>query len=262
MAQEQTLNDLPPAGGKWLEAHHRAKLPERRAFCQRLAALQPSRVLDVGCGTGLWLDLLNELLPPDCEFIGLDYSEASIAEASQRAETWSRQASFKRVDLNAPPFTLPDADLTLMFNVSSYIGQLDPLLDTLARRPGHVVIRQYDGGGMRFGPMSLDDRVLIESSLRVAMTESLEFRHYDLDRLYAGIERAPFTQRDLSFALFEGSSPFPDEFADYFTGTMSWMLDCLPAPAGECLQSWWTARKRDPGLPTYFTEVDLCAILS
>jgi hypothetical protein len=216
----------------------------------------------VGCGTGLWLDVLNGILPPDCEFIGLDSNESSLAEASQRAETWPRQAGFQQVDLDAPPFTLPDADLTLMFNVSSYLGQLDHLLDSLARRPGHVVVRQYDGRGMRFGPMSSDDRVLIESSLRVAMAESHEFRHYDLDRLYASIERAPFTQRDFSFELFERSSPFPDEFTDYFAGTMSWMLDCLSAPASECLRSWWSARQRDPSLPAYFIEVDLCATLS
>jgi hypothetical protein len=43
---------------------------------------------------------------------------------------------------------------------------------------------------------------------------------------------------------------------------MSWMLESLPAPAGERLRSWWSARQQDPSLPTYFIEVDLCATFS
>jgi SAM-dependent methyltransferase len=262
MSDEEDLSSLPGAASAWLEAHHRAKLPERRAFCQRLAALRPSSVLDLGCGTGLWLDELNKVLPQDCEFIGMDSKESSLAEATERAKRWSRRSSFQQVDLNATPLTLPHADLTLLFNVSSYLRRLDHLIVTLARRPGNVVIRQYDGAAMRFGPMSVDDRVLIETSLRHSMRKYPEYWHYDLDRLYTAIEQAPFTRRKFSLEVFTRSSPFPDQFADYLSGTMSWILESLSDPARNCLQSWWASRQRDPSLPTYFIEVDLCAMLS
>lgn len=256
----QDLCSGPPAAGRWLEAHHRAKLPERRAFCQRLAALRPSSVLDVGCGTGLWFDELNRVLPDDCEFIGMDSNESSLVEARERAGDWSRRSSFHQVDLNLAPGDLPEADLTLLFNVSSYVDRLDELLVPLALRPGCLAVRQYDGAGMRFGPMSPDDRVLIQASLREAMNER-GFRHYDLDRLYATIGRAPFTHREVSFESFVRTHPFPEGFADYFAGTMSWLSEYLSGPARERLHSWWSARREDPGLATYFVEVDLCAIL-
>ncbi len=255
-------NILPPAGSGWLDAHHRAKLPERRAYCRRLAALHPSRILDVGCATGLWLDELDALLPEDCEFIGMDCDESALAEAAHRAKGWSRRSSFRQVDLNAPSLALPEADLTLLFNVSSYIASLDPLLDLLASRPGHVAVRQYDGATLRFGPMVPEDRAIIEASHRIEVRKHCDLRHYDLDRLYATIERAPFTCRDISFELFSRSSPFPREFADYLSGTMWWTLNYLSDSAGRLLRSWWEDRQLDPTLPTYFAEVDLCAILS
>ena len=252
---------LPPVGSEWLVAHHRAKLPERRAFCARLAALKPSRVLDVGCATGLWLDELDKLLPDDCEFIGLDSDKVALAEAKQRASAWSRLASFRYHDLNQPQNDLPEADLTLLFNVSLYVDRLDHLLERLAHRDGYVAIRQYDGGTLRFGPLAEDDRATIETSLHGATDLQDEFRHYDLDRLFDAITRAPFRQRDISFELFFRSTPFPAEFTHYLAGTMWWMRKYLSDEAGERLEGWWGERRRNPSLPSYFTEVDLCALL-
>lgn len=252
----------PPAGSGWLDAHHRAKLSERRAFCQRLTALRPSRVLDLGCATGLWLEELNEVLPGDCEFIGMDSDEAALAKAAQRAEDWSRSHTFLPIDLNAPELSLPDADLTLLFNVSSYVADLDQLLELVAQGSGHVVVRQYDGAALRFGPMDPNDRAIIEAAMRAAMAESSELRHYDLDRLYAAIERGPFTKREFSFELYERTSPLPDDFEDYLAGTVWWIQKHLSGPAGKLLRAWWDERKAEPTCPTYFTEVDLIAMLS
>jgi ubiquinone/menaquinone biosynthesis C-methylase UbiE len=111
----------PLANAKWLEAHHRAKLPERTAFARRLAALSPRRIVDLGCATGLWLGLLNEVLPADCEFIGIDGDEQALDSALQRAESWQRQFSFLKLDLEADAADIPAADLTLAFNIFSYI---------------------------------------------------------------------------------------------------------------------------------------------
>jgi len=62
----------PLADANWLEIHHRAKLPERIKFAQKLATYNPKKIVDLGCASGLWLELLNQILPNDCEFIGID----------------------------------------------------------------------------------------------------------------------------------------------------------------------------------------------
>lgn len=253
---------LPPVGSEWLAAHHRAKLPERRAFCQLLAAFKPSRVLDIGCATGLWLDELDKCLPGNCDFIGLDSDEAALAEARERASAWSRPSSFRHHDLNQPSTDLPKADLTLLANVSPYVDRLDHLLELLARRGGYVAIRQYDGRTLRFGPMAEDDRVVIEASLHDGSDQRGGFSHYDLDRLYEAVGRAPFREQNISFELFSRCAPFPAEVAHYFAGTVWWTQKYLSDEASERLENWWSQRQQDPLLPTYFTEVDLCAVLA
>jgi SAM-dependent methyltransferase len=237
-------------------------LPERRAFSRRLAGLEPSRVLDLGCATGLWLDELDKVLPGECEFIGLDSDQEALAEAIQRAQAWARPASFEKVDLETLGPELPEADLTLLFNLSPYLSSLDELLLCLAARPGHVAIRQYDGAALRFGPMPTEDRAMIEESLRAAVLRSGQFRHYDLDRVFAAIERAPFRTRDVSFELFARTSPFPPEFGDYYASMLDWTLGYLSEAAAERLRSWQAERNANPKLPAYFLEFDLTAVLS
>ena len=59
MISQENSTGRPLADAKWLENHHRAKLPERTAFAKKLAKLNPKNIVDLGCATGLWLELLD-----------------------------------------------------------------------------------------------------------------------------------------------------------------------------------------------------------
>lgn len=252
----------PLAAGDWLAAHHRAKLSERQAFCRRLAALDPVRVVDLGCATGLWMEELNKVLPSKCEFVGLDSDSDALAEAEARSVDWDRRVTFEQVDITGSEYSPPSADLTLMFNVSSYLPDVDRLLCSLAEQSLYVAIRQYDGAALRFGPMDDADRGLIEQSLRAAISGSEQIRHYDLDRLFDSIHRAPFKSVDVEFELFQRLSPFPEEFMDYYTGTLEWTVDLLSDTAAGRLRGWMNQRHQEPHRASYFVEVDLVGLLS
>jgi SAM-dependent methyltransferase len=252
----------PLAGDRWLEAHHRAKLHERRAFCDRLAALRPTSVLDLGCATGLWLQELHRVLPSECAFIGVDSDTDALAEAQERAAGWSRAARFEAIDLDDPDRQLPQCDLALMFNLSSYLAEPDRLLTRLARRGSAVAVRQYDGAALRFGPMPDDDRELIQTSLRASLGASTQFSHFDLDRMFEALHRAPFRNREIGFETFARTSPFPPDFLDYYNNTLGWTLGYLSDVARERLGAWRDIRLVDPANPSYFYEVDLTAVLS
>jgi SAM-dependent methyltransferase len=262
VAQQRNPSGRPLADFDWLEAHHRAKLPERRAFCARLAALNPSSVLDLGCATGLWLDELDAILPDGCRFIGVDSDSDALAEAERRASGWTRPARFEQMNLGDPSTAIPDADLTLLFNVSSYIADIDALLDRFAKGPGTLAVRQYDGAALRFGPMATRTRAAIDRALFAGVGVSGEFRHYDLDRLFTAIQLAPFTSRDIDFELFQRSTPFPEDFLDYYAGTLSWTEDHVSEAARAQLSAWRRDHAEDPSQPAYFIEVDLTAVLS
>ena len=99
MSSQENSSGKPLADTTWLEKHHRAKIPERQAFAKRLATLNPKRIVDLGCATGLWLELLNQTLPNNCEFIGIDTDENSLDIAAKRSKSWDRKSSFLQLNL-------------------------------------------------------------------------------------------------------------------------------------------------------------------
>lgn len=248
------------SSAEWLEAHHRAKLPERKAFAERLAAHRPKRLVDLGCGVGLWLELLNDLLPSDCEFIGIDADDDVLDQAAARTYDCDRSVTFERVDLNSELDAIPPADITLAFNLFSFVDDPARLIGGIAANGSSLAIRQYDGAAIRFGPMDPDLRNSIESSLLASFASSGEPRHYDLDRLMQSLATSPFAKRETQFELFARAAPFPEDFLAYYTGMMSWTLSRLSNGAGDKFRSWLEAEGASAG--RYFFEVDLVAVLS
>lgn len=91
MYSEENSSGKPLANSSWLLNHHRAKLPERTAFAKKLAELHPKKIVDLGCATGLWLELLNEFISSECEFVGIDSDIESLEMAISRSSAWSRK---------------------------------------------------------------------------------------------------------------------------------------------------------------------------
>ena len=253
----------PLSSAAWLEAHHRAKLIERTRFAERLAKYEPTRVVDLGCASGLWLELLDAHLPPGCELVGVDSDSEALAAASLRSERWTHKAAFELCDVQLDPRSVPSADLTLVFNLFSYLDDPGELLAALASGPdrGIVSVRQYDGGALRFGPMDVSDRALIEGSLRASVGSSEQFRHYDMDRAFELLYRSPFDIKTVEFELFERISPYPSEFLDYYDGSIRWTLDHVSEGARAVLLRWMDAHDTAAD-GAYFFEVDLASVLS
>lgn len=86
-------------------ARSRVKWLSHRLGQQRVA---PKRVMDFGCGTGMSLSLLADILGAE-QVIGLDTSEESLAVARESV------ASRSSVGVDAPANYLPRQDLDLVF---------------------------------------------------------------------------------------------------------------------------------------------------
>jgi SAM-dependent methyltransferase len=262
---ENTLENStgkPLADTNWLASHHKAKLPERIAFAKRLATLKPKSVVDLGCASGLWLEVLNQNFPTECEFIGIDSDEELLNMAIQRSNSWQRKTSFIQLDLEYEAFRIPPCDLTLAFNIFSYIKDLDSFINTLSQRTprGTLAIRQYDGASIRFGPMPTSKRQEIEIDIRVATESSLRFYHYDLDRTFDVLRHSPYQHCSYEFELFERSGPFSTDLLSYYKKTLLWTCQFLSEKSADYLRTWIDA---DPlMLNRYIYEVDLVALLS
>ncbi len=95
----------PLSSFNWLSAHHRAKLPERTTFAQVLSQLKPDSIVDLGCGAGLWLSLLDKCMPSTCDFIGIDVDECALEIAQEQASSWQRNTTFLKLDFEREPET-------------------------------------------------------------------------------------------------------------------------------------------------------------
>ena len=262
MCSQENSSGKPLANSDWLLNHHLAKIPERTAFAQRLCALHPKRIIDLGCATGLWLELLNSLLPLDCEFIGIDSDIQSLETAISRSKSWKRETSFMQLDREKDIKSVPSADLILAFNIFPYIKDLDSFLSGLHAKTsnGTLAVRQYDGASIRFGPMPTAIRQKIEQDLFVATGNSQKFRHYDLDRTFTALQNSTYKNFEYNFELFERFSPFKPDFIPYYKETLLWTCQHISDTSAEFLSNWMNDNSISQN--RYFYEVDLVALLS
>lgn len=257
----------PLASDDWLEAHHQAKLPERSNFANLIAQRSPRRIVDLGCGPGLWLQLLSSVVSRDCQLHGIDTDEGSLNAARFRASAWSQSSEFTLLDLETQAGKLPDSDVFLAFNIFPYITNPLGLLSTLKSklRPGGcLVVRQYDGALLRMGPMNDRDRHIIDTSLMTSVMGSGQFKHYDLDRVFHSLATSSFNTKAIEFEVFRRVAPYPVEFQSYLTNTIEWTRKYISNEARDRLDAWCRkiGQEGAAGEPSYFMEVDLVAWLS
>ncbi len=257
----------PLASDAWLEAHHRAKLPERAAFAREVAQRKPNRVVDLGCGPGLWMDLLADVLPPDSELVGIDSDPHTLKKASARARQWRQATVFENIDFDEDASAIPEADIFLAFNIFPYVSDPAKLLEQLRAklRPGGcVVVRQYDGALIRLGPMTESDRRIIDTSLMTAVLGSEQFKHYDMDRIFECVQASRYASKSTDFELFRRVAPFPPEFREYFLKTVEWTHTYISEDAQRRLRRWLDSCSdgTDNTASSYIVEVDLISWLS
>jgi SAM-dependent methyltransferase len=154
------------------------------ATCKRFD-LEPSSVLDVGCGTG---SHIIELASRGYKCVGIDLSPAMLAIAANKAEQagLSGDVSFFEGDarefLVEGPFDL----ITMMFAVASYLTTNDEIISALKNirkhlRPGGLFVCDF-----WYGPAVLslrpDERIRVieageKKTLRAASTAVDSFNH-------------------------------------------------------------------------------------
>jgi hypothetical protein len=114
------------------------------------------------------------------------------------------------------------------------------------------------------GPMSDQDRQLIDGSLVESVSGSSQFKHYDLDRVFKMIACSKYDSKSIDFEVFRRVSPYPVEFQDYLRNTVEWTRKYIDDEARDRFDKWLNNQVhggfRDAH--SYFMEVDLVAWLS
>ena len=240
---------------------------EREDFVRKIAEKNPKKIVDLGCGPGIWLDLIRRHVDPGCNLVGVDSDHEAIVQANLLLNSdGNRKCELLCLDIEEDIESLPKADIFMAFNIFPYIKDMEKFLRLIRGKiseNGALVVRQYDGANMRFGPMNQIHRQAIELSLQSALLGSRQFRHYDLDHVYSNIMKSPYKNKFIGFELFERSHPYPEEFIEYFDNSLRWAMNYLGDDASQHLWEWRSKLgTMCDAAPSYFTEVDLVAWLS
>lgn len=118
-----------------------APLTERRIgrAVRRIPFKEGDRILDMGVGTGLSL----RFYPENVEVLGIDLSEAMLAQAQQKVEHLGlSHVRLAQANALAPPFADASFDHTLISHVLSVAGDPLGLLNEAKRltRPGGTIV--------------------------------------------------------------------------------------------------------------------------
>ncbi|WP_267553076.1 class I SAM-dependent methyltransferase [Rhizobium rhizogenes] len=123
-------------GWKWQIFWRKAELPYIIDGLQMLGAFRgTASILDVGCGTGYFL---NEIGPRFGQAAGIDVSDRMLARAYRRAP----QHLFQKADARGLPFAEQSFDVVLCTRVLSHIDRFEIALAEIKRalRPGGLLV--------------------------------------------------------------------------------------------------------------------------
>jgi ubiquinone/menaquinone biosynthesis C-methylase UbiE len=146
---------LPLNAIEWLETHHHCKARERAQMIRDIDFKQGSKVVDAGCGPGLWTPLLARAIGYQGQILGVDVSPEALMTAYKRihGKRYEHIVQYKRCLLEKLPVDYGSVDLIFSANVSQYLPEPEKTFDAMGRYlvpGGGLVIKDIDFGTMRF----------------------------------------------------------------------------------------------------------------
>ena len=147
---EQLIKVTPLEGYRaWAPCYDQTANPllslESRVLSQFLAAFSGTRILDVGCGTGRWME---PLAASGASVFGLDLSAEMLAVAAAKPALTGR---FVVADIENLPIQTDSFDLALCCFTLSYATHLPRALAELARVARRVAVTDLHPEAMRRG---------------------------------------------------------------------------------------------------------------
>lgn len=129
-----------------------------------------SLVLEVGCGVGAQTVTLAQR-SPDAQFISIDVSADSIAEAKRRAD-WARltNVEFQQADIFALPFNAESFDHVFVCFVLEHLSrpvEALAILEKLLRPGGTITVIEGDHGSTYFYPDSSAAHAAIQCQVKL-----------------------------------------------------------------------------------------------
>src|SRR5260370_2049970 len=252
---------LPLNAIEWLEMHHRSKLDERECMIRDLQIKRGSRVVDAGCGPGLWTPLLARAIGARGRIIGVDLSAEALVTARQRGrgQWYEGQVSYKQGSMEHLPVASGSVQTIFSPNVSQYLPEPIETFAALGRYlvpGGQLAIKDIDFGTLRFSGIdpALQARVFQarEQWERVRVAQEYVFEDSWVGSKLAGYLRAAGYEdvQEKEYTIVR-QTPLGSDFRSYLQGIGSWFTcECAPFLAQADAKRWQCC----------FTDCEHCAL--
>lgn len=244
----------------WLVDHHRTKELERRQMVEDLELEPGGVVLDLGCGPGLWTQLLAQQVGPSGKVIGADLSHGLIRHAVDNAcEGVQDVTKFVIADFYRVPFADDTFDAVFFGNCLAYV--LDPvaLLDEHKRvtRPrGRVIAKDFDGAVIIFHPLDVQLSLTVLRAAARSLAENPRdppFDNFVGRKLHGVFVEAGFQDVSTRTYAVQKLAPLRPEAKRYIAGNAGWYArTAAPYLSDDELRQWLAAF--DPEADEYILD--------
>lgn len=233
----------------WLLLHHRVKLIDRQEILRRLDIQPGDRVLDLGCGPGLWTQLLADVVGPGGRILGVDFDRYLLAHA-RRVTNESHPGhdiEFRQIDFSEIGNLEEKFDVVFFSNCFCYLPDPSPLvahMKGICRQGGRVIGRNWDGDPFMLYPMPVQLLSLVQHRLAEAIenrTEGAHFDHYFGRKMPGLFRRHGFNHVTCDTHVIERFGPADADLATYIQMNGEWMGDKIRDSVDSNTFAEWSA---------------------
>ena len=223
---------LELTGLEWLLDHHKTKEQERRQMVADLDLHPGDRVLDLGCGPGLWSTLLGEKVLPNGSVVGIDFDSSLIEYARDTVQEspLSRIIEFRTGNFYDIAFEDGSFDLVFFGNCFSYVDDFHKALveqKRVTRQGGRIAAKDFDGAVFIFHPI---DPVL-QSKVQLATARGLRenppepaFENYMGRKMHGMFLREGLRSVTTKSYAIQKVAPLTPEAKRYVSGNAEWYV--------------------------------------
>lgn len=221
------------ATGEWQSRYRDKPMWERYVYLTRRAAVTEllrdvvvQRVLDLGCGSGDYLDVLAGR---PVAYSGIDFSANMIQSARERADALGIKADLRIGDVENLPYSDKTFDLVLAIGLIEYFDHPDALLREIRRvlTVGGLLVMQSYKKSFNAWTREIWQRV---HGVRPGGVEHRQYGRRQLDALLApyGFEKETWIYSH--FRVFPYT--FEYRFPAFYVGSSDWISRHCPRALG------------------------------
>ncbi len=240
--------DLELTDLKWLIDHHKTKEQERKEMVDNLNIQPGDTILDLGCGPGLWTQLLAGRVKPHGKVVGIDFSSGLIEYAIENLDEHLKDIiEFRQENFYTIPFEDNTFDIIFFGNCMAYVNdgncaKVVKEMKRVTKNGGRVIAKDFDGAVFIVHPIDAELSLKVLSAAARSLKENPpnpSFDNFVGRKMHGLFLESDFRKVSTSSHIIQKFYPLTPEAKRYITGNAEWHVKVgSPYLEEEDIQKW------------------------